>query len=55
MIKKFWDFVDKLLLKWDNWEDQDITIKLGPHIVETNNYTIQYFCLLIVIFIILFY
>lgn len=50
-MKKLWDNIDELLWKWDKWEDEDIIIKIGPHNIETNNFTIQYFCLLILIFI----
>ena len=42
--------IEKLYKKWNDWEDEEVTINLGYDYITTNNYTIQLF---IIIFILL--
>jgi hypothetical protein len=45
-------FIKKLYKKWNDWENEEVTINLGYKYITTNNYTIQ---LLIVILLIIIF
>jgi len=46
-------FIKKLYKKWDDWENEEITINLGYKYITTNNCTVQLFILVILLIIII--
>ena len=47
-------FIKKLYKKWDDWENEEVTINLGYYYITTNNYTIQLFILIFILMLIFF-
>lgn len=36
-------FIKKLYKKWDDWENEEVTINLGYDYITTNNYTTTFY------------
>lgn len=47
-------FIKKLYKKWDDWENEEITINLGYDYITTNNCTVLFFILVILLIIKIF-
>ena len=46
--------IKKLYKKWDDWENEEVTINLGYDYITTNNYTIQLFILIFLLMLVIF-
>ena len=47
--------IKKIYKKWDDWENEEVTINLGYGYITTNNYTIQLFILIFLLMLVIFY
>ena len=46
--------IKKLYKKWDDWENEEVTINLGYDYITTNNYTIQLLILIFLLMLVIF-